>query len=124
MAVRLGGGAGWLRLEVDDEGPPILSVFGGKITTYRRLAEQALEKLECFLPMGAPWTDAVPLPDPQIPASGDDLGGGLTTGAVDYYVRSEWARTAEDILWRRTKIGLHTGVETADRLKAYLGEGR
>ena len=142
-----------------EDGPQLLSVFGGKITTYRRLAEHALDKLAPYLPEMRPaWTADVPLPGGAIddfatfaeevrsrwdlPADralrlaraygtrvdqvigGEDLGGGLATCEVDYLVEQEWARTAEDILWRRTKIGLHTGPETAERLRAYLGEGR
>jgi len=145
-------------------GPQILSVFGGKITTYRRLAEHALEKLTPFLPkMRAAWTDTVPLPggdiadfevfladvrrrwpflsertawrlaraygtridrvlgDAASPAElGEDLGGGLHTREVDYLVAEEWARTAEDILWRRSKLLLHVPPGTKARLEHYL----
>ena len=144
-----------------DKGPQLLSVFGGKITTYRRLAEHALEKLAPFLPpMSAPWTAKAPLPGGDMPhadlaaftadirrrwpdladenaarlaraygtrvehvVGGADLGGGLTTSEVDYLVGQEWARTAEDILWRRSKLGLHVGPDAKARLTAYL-EGR
>ena len=143
-------------------GPQVLSAFGGKITTYRRLAEHALEKLKPFLPaMTAPWTDATPLPGGDLPggdfaafletvkarwpflppataerlaraygtrittvlgdATGlDDLGGGLSTREVEYLIAHEWARTADDILWRRTKIGIHTGPETREKVAALL----
>lgn len=148
----------------EEEGPQILSVFGGKITTYRRLAEHALEQLAPFLPaMGDAWTDLVALPggdigdfeaflegvrrrwpflsertswrlaraygsridrvlgDAASPAElGEDLGGGLHTREVDYLVREEWARTAEDILWRRSKLLLHVPAGTAERLERYL----
>ncbi|WP_454884829.1 glycerol-3-phosphate dehydrogenase [Sphingomonas oryzagri] len=148
----------------EEEGPQILSVFGGKITTYRRLAEHALGKLAPFLPaMGAAWTDRVALPGGDIgdfdsflaevrrrwpflsewtswrlaraygsridrvlgdAASlaelGEDLGGGLHTCEVDYLVREEWARTAEDILWRRSKLLLHAPPGTEKRLEHYL----
>jgi glycerol-3-phosphate dehydrogenase len=132
---------------------PLLSVFGGKITTYRRLAERALEKLKPYLPgMGAPWTAAAVLPGGDLPEGGFDafaaamefrysgldpalvralchrygsrvpevlgdavtmaglgreFGGGLYELEVDYLIAQEWAETAEDILWRRTKAGLH-----------------
>jgi len=148
----------------EEAGPQILSVFGGKITTYRRLAEHALEKLAPFLPpMGKAWTDTVPLPggdiadfevfladvrrrwpfltersawrlaraygtridrvlgDAASPAElGEDLGGGLHTREVDYLVAEEWARTAEDILWRRSKLLLHVPPGTRGRLEHYL----
>ena len=148
------------------EGPQILSVFGGKITTYRKLAEHALERIAPFVPtMTPPWTETAPLPGgdmpdadfaaflagvarrwPFLPAAlarrlaraygtriaavigaatamadlGEDLGGGLTGAEVDYLIAHEFARTAEDILWRRSKLGLHTDGDTRDRLERYL----
>ncbi len=145
---------------------PLLSVFGGKITTYRRLAEEALDILAPSLGnTRQTWTAAAPLPGGDIenadfnrflaglrqeyawlPATllyryaraygtrirnvlgaasgvaqlGRDLGGHLFEAEVDYLVRHEWARTAEDILWRRSKLGLHTGTGTADALDALL----
>ena len=144
----------------------LLSVFGGKITTYRRLAEHALDKLAPHLPQRtAPWTARAPLPGgdmanadfglflaelqrarPFLPAPlayrlaraygtrvdrllgnatrladlGEDLGGGLSEAEVDYLVREEWAQTPDDILWRRSKLGLHAPAETAARLAARL----
>jgi glycerol-3-phosphate dehydrogenase len=53
----------------------------------------------------------------------DDLGGGLSTREIDYLVTHEWARTADDILWRRTKIGLHTDGRTRARVESYLAKG-
>ena len=149
--------------------PPLLSVFGGKITTYRKLAEHALARLTPLLGSKAqPWTASAALPGgdmpdadfeaflgglqaarPWLPAPlarrlaraygtrveailegaggladlGADLGGGLTEAEADYLRRREWARSAEDILWRRSKLGLHAPAETADRLAAWL-EGR
>ncbi|HWL47989.1 MAG TPA: glycerol-3-phosphate dehydrogenase, partial [Sphingomonadaceae bacterium] len=141
------------------EAPQLLSVFGGKITNYRRLAEHALDKLAPFLPPMAPaWTATAPIPGGDIPdftgfvaevrrrwpalddatatrlahaygtriahvIGGEPLGGGLTTREVDYLVTREWARTAEDILWRRTKLGLHLAPDAVARLTAYL-EGK
>jgi glycerol-3-phosphate dehydrogenase len=144
------------------EGPQVLSAFGGKITTYRRLAEHALEKLEPFLPkMTKGWTDTAPLPGGDLPGGdfeafllmvrerwpfltpdtaermaraygtriamvlGDateleDLGGGLSAREVVYLATHEWATNADDILWRRTKIGLHTGAETRAKVEAVL----
>jgi glycerol-3-phosphate dehydrogenase len=54
-------------------------------------------------------------------ASGiEDLGGGLSAREIDYLVTHEWARSTDDILWRRTKIGLHTGEETRAKVEALL----
>ncbi|HZF44646.1 MAG TPA: glycerol-3-phosphate dehydrogenase [Sphingomonadaceae bacterium] len=159
-------------LQVDEGagGAPILSVFGGKITTYRRLAEHALEKLEPWLGTErGGWTGAVPLPGGDLPdgslgdytlavqrrwpflgealgarlarsygtrtaavvgdaASLADLGrhfgGGLHAREVDYLVAHEWARTAEDILWRRSKLGLHLPPGAAAEIDAYLEGAR
>ncbi|MEJ0071582.1 MAG: glycerol-3-phosphate dehydrogenase [Pseudomonadota bacterium] len=145
---------------------PLLSVFGGKITTFRRLAEHALDKLARFFPAAGPaWTrDAVlpggDLPDgdvaryataltqsrPWLPAAlahrlagsygtaaaallgdaarhedlGLEFGGGLTAREVDWLVAEEWALEPDDILWRRTKLGLAIEPAGAERLRAYL----
>ncbi len=149
-----------LDLEHAPDTPPLLSVFGGKITTYRRLAEHALAKLLPALgrPIGRSWTASAPLPGgdfsdfdasladfrarhASLPAAtarrllsaygtraeriarpdmGADLGAGLTEAEIDYLVNEEWAATAEDILWRRSKLGLHVPPDTATRLAAYL----
>lgn len=156
-------------LSLDESGgAPALTVHGGKITTYRRLAEETIDRLAPALniPEGA-WTAAAPLPGGDEPDGdfdafvrtmiaqydwlpeatvhryaraygtrmtdllegctcledmGQDLanGGGLYEREVDYLVRHEWARTADDILWRRTKIGLHTGADTRAKLDAWL----
>ena len=140
-----------------ETGPPLLSIYGGKITTYRRLAEQALERLARFLPGLPPaWTGGSVLPGadrvdleqryPALPASliqrladsygsrserlladartvaalGEDFGAGLTAREVDYLIGQEWARSAEDILVRRSKLGLHLSSEAADRLERYV----
>jgi glycerol-3-phosphate dehydrogenase len=162
------------RLEVDSEGPPMLSVFGGKITTFRKLAEEAVDHIAKALDNrhGA-WTYNACLPGgdlfgaepqnrsvkefdawvraqqnryPWLPAplaarycraygtrihtllsgsSGlDDLGveilPGLYAAEVEYQRRYEWARTAQDILWRRTKLGLHLPAGAAAHLQAWL----
>jgi glycerol-3-phosphate dehydrogenase len=150
--------------------PPVLSVFGGKITTYRRLAEHALAKLQPYLTdLGGPWTGQAALPGGDIPRGdfeafyaeffrqrpwlppdlarrlaraygtrvdkllggaarlgdlGRDLGAGLTEREVDYLCREEWARTAEDILWRRSRLGLHGGAALAANLTDYLARAR
>ncbi|WP_340267788.1 glycerol-3-phosphate dehydrogenase [Sphingobium mellinum] len=148
-------------LDLDKEGAPLLSVFGGKITTYRRLAEHALD----LLGTGSAWTAGAVLPGgdmtsgdfdafldrliagrPGMPptllrrlarAYGtragrllgnaqclDDLGpllaGDLSAAEVDYLVSQEWARTSEDILYRRSKLGLHLAGEAAARIDEYL----
>jgi glycerol-3-phosphate dehydrogenase len=51
---------------------------------------------------------------------GEHLGDGLYEAEADYLVRHEWAMTEEDILWRRSKLGLHVGDETKLRLRAWL----
>ncbi len=156
-------------LDVDtggDSGAPLLNIFGGKITTYRKLAEHAMRELARFFPeAGGAWTAGAALPGgdvadadfeaflrtlqadrPGLPPAllrrlaraygtrvrallggavaiddlGEDLGGGLTTAEVDYLVGTEWARTAEDVLYRRSKLGLHVPEGTADRLDRYL----
>jgi len=141
--------------------PPMLSVFGGKITTYRKLAEHALEKLKPFFPeMREGWTAKAPLPggdmpdadferffaelrraNPWLPEAlahhyarlygtrtrdvlngardmtglGRHFGGLLYECEIDYLRRAEWAKSAEDVLDRRTKHGLHiTPQERAD----------
>jgi glycerol-3-phosphate dehydrogenase len=154
-------------LEVDapDGAAPLLSVFGGKITTYRRLAEHALGDLRKFYPrMGGDWTAGKALTDgeladaptfeeafdrfaagaaaakPQLPAElvrvlarrhgtglddllegvrtvadlGQAFGGHLYEAEVRYLMREEWAVEPDDVLWRRTKEGLHmTSAERA-----------
>ena len=151
----------------DDAGvAPVLNVFGGKITTYRRLAEHALEKLAPWFPyMGPCWskTEALPgghfqlaerdgLPDRLmtehayldrdwaerlVRAYGmdafnmlagtkdiDDLGvcfgGTLYAREVDWLRQHEWAMTADDILWRRSKLGLVLDENAAARLTSWL----
>ncbi|MCB9990847.1 MAG: glycerol-3-phosphate dehydrogenase [Rhodospirillales bacterium] len=151
------------RLVLDhSHGPALLSVFGGKITTYRHLAEEAVDLL-CGNHQH--WTAAAPLPGgdienadfenfvaaqtrkyqafPQslirryagsygtkmdeiigtaktVDALGTDYGGGLHEAEIRYLIRHEWAQSADDILWRRTKLGLHTGPETRERLENFL----
>jgi glycerol-3-phosphate dehydrogenase len=145
-----------LDLDAPAAAAPLLSVFGGKITTFRRLAEHALGKLGV---PGPSWTATQPLPGGDIPGDfeawcsgfaerhanlapsrtrrlaraygtnaeqivaapqGLDFGGGLMQAEVDYLTAHEFARTAEDILFRRSKLGLHVPAETGARLRAYL----
>ena len=154
-------------LHVDRGGPaPLLSVYGGKITTCRRLAEQAVDLLAGPLGVDRPaWTRDAPLPGGDIPgadigaftarcaeryawlpepllrhyvrhygteihtllaarASVDDLGehfgAGLHAAEVEHLVEHEWARTPDDILWRRTKKGLTMPREGERRLHEFL----
>ena len=145
---------------------PLLSVFGGKITTYRRLAEAAMDKLRPSFPqMKASWTGTKPLPGGEIQSGDfdayvasivqrypelspeylralarrhgsrlpqvigdartmDQLGGHfghtLFGCEVDYLRDNEWALTADDVLWRRTKCGLHLTQAQRDGVVAYL----
>lgn len=153
-------------LDIDAAGgaAPMLSVFGGKITTFRKLAEHAMDKLGPFFPQaGGAWTGGAPLPGGDIPDGdfegfvrglqlaypgfqadllhrlaraygtrvpillgaaatvdglGQDFGGGLFAAEVDYLITHEWARSANDVLWRRSKLGLH-GAD-AEALDGYI----
>jgi glycerol-3-phosphate dehydrogenase len=152
------------RLELDESAahPVLLSVFGGKITTYRRLAEMALSKLQPHIGgRERGWTDGSALPGGDLPGAdfdaflrevkqrwpflrddqahrlaraygtriekilgaarrmedlGEEIGAGLTQAEVDYLRANEWAADAEDVLWRRTKLGLHMSDAERARL--------
>jgi glycerol-3-phosphate dehydrogenase len=149
------------------DGAPLLSVFGGKITTYRRLAEQVMEKLSGRFPAKPAWTHTEPLPGgnlggrsfrgllldyrrrfprlPKVwlarllrrhgalaeeiigdareePGLGRNFGGGLYESELEYLVRKEWAREAEDVLWRRTKCGLHMSAREKTAVRGWLAE--
>jgi glycerol-3-phosphate dehydrogenase len=113
--------------ELDASGPPALSIFGGKLTTYRRLAEGALARLASFLPeMGAPWTARSLLPgeDGRAMLTGSpdetEFGPGLGRAQIEWLITEEWARTADDILWRRTKLGLSASPEQRSALERLL----
>lgn len=150
--------------------PPLLSVFGGKITTYRHLAAEAVAMLEPLVPAltGNDWTANQPLPGGDFPKAGakalaadyaraypflkpewidrlvkaygtlarqwlgtartlDQLGAhfgyGLTGAEVDYLMTREWARTPQDILWRRTKLGLLFDDDQVADLAARMERG-
>jgi glycerol-3-phosphate dehydrogenase len=153
-------------LEIDGAMAPMLSVFGGKITTYRRLAAQAVDMLAARLGCrGAPWTHSAILPGGDLPegsfaaflrvverryawlppalrlryasaygtaihrllgsaAALADMGveilPGLYEREAEYLRREEWAVSAADILWRRTKLGLHAPPASAQRLEDWL----
>ena len=151
-----------------DGGAPMLSVFGGKITTYRHLAESAVNELRPLLPAmhGGPWTATRALPggdfgidgieplradlagrypfldaawlDRLLHAYGDDVsamlgeaatladcgthfGYGLTMRELEWLRDKEWAQTAEDVLWRCTKLGLHLSAEQQSRVRETMG---
>jgi len=152
-------------LRVDDESgrSPVLSVYGGKITTYRRLAEQVVERLAPFYPgMKPAWTSRKALPGSDFGDGGRDAardaflarhpsvdretlrgifrrhgslamavagdgrlgehyGAGLHEREVQYMVEHEWARSADDVLWRRTKCGLRMTEAQRARVAAVLG---
>ena len=153
-------------IDASEGRPPLLSIFGGKITTYRKLAEHALAKLdEASGRQTAAWTQSAPLPGgdmpdadferfletlkrerPWLPAElarryaraygtrvtrmldgiqdlddlGEALGEGLYEAEADYLAREEWARCADDVLWRRSKLGLHVDDAAKARLAAWF----
>jgi glycerol-3-phosphate dehydrogenase len=154
--------------EVDapDGAAPLLSVFGGKITTYRKLSEHALDRLKPFFPKLQPaWTDAAPLPGGDMPNAdyrrfldgltarypvlspallndygrrygtrvdallsgvrsaadlGRHFGGRLYEREARFLIEQEWADTAEDILERRTKHGLHLSGAERKSFEAWI----
>ncbi len=149
-------------------GAPMLNVFGGKITTYRRLAEAALEKIGGHLPVSkGPWTAGVPLPGGDFPvdgvedlvtglcrdypfltrdwalrlvraygteareilgaaqgvdALGRDFGATLTEAEVRWLMTREYARTAQDVIWRRNKLGLRLDQAQVAALEDWMSE--
>ncbi|MGQ0664641.1 MAG: glycerol-3-phosphate dehydrogenase [Pseudomonadota bacterium] len=155
-----------LELDAGAGEAPALSVFGGKLTTFRKLAEHALGHLAPFFPgMKQPWTADAALPGgdllggdfeafagalamsfPWLPEAhgrglarrhgtrvmrilkgaralpdlGQHFGAGLYAREVDLLIAEEWARESEDILFRRTKFGLHLGHAERDALAAYM----
>ncbi len=149
--------------------PPLLTVFGGALTTHRRIAEEVVDRLARFHEVLPPWTAEASLPGGNFPPDlgaahlclamraaypfiGEDtahrlvttygtrastiltgarefadlgpcFGADLTAAEVDYLRHDEWAMTAEDVLWRRTRLGLHFTQGQADTLAAWMGEG-
>jgi glycerol-3-phosphate dehydrogenase len=151
-----------------DETPheaPLLTVYGGKITTHRKLAEAAMAKIGHFFQALPPWTEGSTLPGGDFPPGGfyalvaelignwpflaepharrlaraygrraeailanakafNDLGdvftGDLTAAEVRYLMTHEWAQTAEDVLWRRTKFGLTATNEERGALERFM----
>ena len=147
-------------------GAPVLNVFGGKITTYRKLAEAAMTKLGEVLPgLKSDWTKGVPLPGGDFPVNGvqsqidalrsahpflterwakrliraygteaatiltgaqsaedlgEDFGATITARELDWSIANEWTRKADDVLWRRTKLGLRLNADQITRVDAYI----
>ena len=149
------------------EGAPLLSVFGGKITTYRHLAQEAVDLMATRLPAlsGPAWTAGKALPGGNFATDGaagltatlaarypflepawaerlvraygtdaatmlgdartlaecgEHFGHGLTEREVRHMVAREWAQTAEDVLWRRSKLGLRLSADEAAGLEQWL----
>jgi glycerol-3-phosphate dehydrogenase len=158
-----------LKLDAPPRAPVLLSIFGGKITTYRRLAETALAMLHPSLPsvsgLAPGWTGHTPLPGGEFPTDGfepllaaaaarypflagatlrrllraygtridrllgratcpDDLGrvfgADLTEAELRYLVDEEWARTAADVAWRRSKLGLVLSPQQVEAIEEIL----
>ncbi|MFC3613212.1 glycerol-3-phosphate dehydrogenase [Lutimaribacter marinistellae] len=157
-------------LKVDADGAPLLNVFGGKITTYRRLAESALAKVsEHLSPPSGPWTAGVPLPGGDFPVGdvatlirdlrnahpflserwarrlvraygtdatrliagascredlGRDFGADLTEVEVTWLMKHEFAHTAQDVVWRRSKLGLRMSDAQISALEDWMAARR
>ena len=152
-------------MRLNDDGAPLLNVFGGKITTYRKLAEDALAKLTPLIGGLSNWTAGVPLPGGDFggksyeeivcdvmskypfasetcarrfvraygmdsfvilgkAASEADLGvkfgPALSSREIDWLMANEYAQTAEDIVWRRSKMGLHLTPERIAAIDHYM----
>jgi glycerol-3-phosphate dehydrogenase len=153
-------------------GAPLLSIYGGKITTYRRLAEEALERLSPYLRSAKAregWTGKSPLPGGDLDVSalpaltaelrrnypflteehasrlahaygtrsskwlgnaksladlGQSFGATLTASEIKYLMAAEWAVTADDIVWRRSKLGLHLSTEEIAAIDAWIAAQR
>ncbi len=157
-----------LKLDTDNQQAPLLSIYGGKITTYRKLAESVLDKLAPFLPALSPrWTENNHLPGGNFlpedfskevnrlctscPLLSQDharrlfrfygtrafdmidtiktnsdfglcFGDNLYQFEVVYLIKHEWAQTADDVLWRRTNMGLRLSSQEAAELQRWMAE--
>ena len=156
---------GWLAFDARRGKAPLLTVFGGDVTTARLRAERAVSRLTPFYPMSPRWTATSPLPGgdfawsrfddavdaarerwrflaegeaqrlvgaygTRLPAvlgdasNRDDLGPAfgpeLTAAEVRYLMKREWARFPDDVLWRRSKLGLTMPSEGRDALAAFM----
>jgi glycerol-3-phosphate dehydrogenase len=159
-----------LKLDAPPDAPALLSIFGGKITTYRRLAETSLAMLLPHLPavsgQAAGWTGREPLPGGDFPTDGFEnqlaaaaarypfvpaptlrrllraygtrtdrlignatcradlgrvFGADLTEAELRYLVNAEWARTADDVVWRRSKLGLRLSPDKIAAIDEAMG---
>lgn len=155
----------FLALDSGVNKPPLLSVYGGKLTAARHLAETVLEQLASFIPMGKSWTAHIPLPGGNFAwnslneqtektlakwsflsssharrlvrsygtrtaqilddaTSMHDLGicfgADLTEREVNYLMQHEWAKTADDVLWLRSKLGLRFTTEQKEYLEKFM----
>ncbi|NEX47720.1 glycerol-3-phosphate dehydrogenase [Pseudotabrizicola algicola] len=157
-------------LSLDQAGAPLLNVFGGKITTYRRLAESAMEKLAPFFPAAkGKWTARQALPGGDFPVDGvaaltaalrtahpyltayhaarliraygteamtllgsakayadlgEDFGASLTEAELRWLMAREYAHSAADVVWRRTKLGLRLTPAQIARIDEYMTNRR
>ena len=155
-----------LKLENAEDEPPMLVVYGGKLTTYRRLAEEVMGRVDKALGQGTnAWTADAPLPGGDFDIDGvdrevlklmaahtylppdtakrlirlygtramkvlegatsradlgEDFGAGLTEKETAYLIENEWAETVDDILWRRTKLGLRLEERDIKALERYV----
>ena len=148
--------------------PPLVTIFGGKLTTYRRVAEQAIDRLRHWFVLNRAWTGDVPLPGGDLGPGGVDqltqhlrveypflaeahaarlarsygtrarkilataetidalgrrLVADLHQAELDYLRKEEWAETVEDVLWRRSKLGLVASATEVETLRAALSAG-
>ena len=157
-----------LKVDAENGGPALLNVFGGKLTTYRRLAESAIALLAPYLPKtnrpGA-WTAKSTLPGGDFPVQGFEalvagfcqrypaldpqmirrlaraygaltpqilgdarisadlgrsFGAGLTEAEINYLMDREWAMTAQDVVWRRSKLGLRLSLSQIEEIDVYM----
>ncbi|MBA83973.1 MAG: glycerol-3-phosphate dehydrogenase [Rhodobacteraceae bacterium] len=153
-------------LKLDRSGAPLVSVFGGKITSYRKLSEQAVNRLApWFAQMGPGWTARVPLAGGDFPVAetaqrladlqaalpflppaqvqrlfrcygtevqqvlghprglddlGRDFGAGLFEPELRWLIAHEFARSAQDVVWRRTRLGLHLTQDQIAQIDAWM----
>jgi glycerol-3-phosphate dehydrogenase len=155
-----------LELDQKDDEAALLNIYGGKITTFRKLAESALAKLSPVLGVAdRPWTSGTTLPGGDLPNAdfdrflatagqkypwlpkdilyryarnygtlinhiikdatdlsglGAHLGDGVYERELEYLASEEWARTAQDVLWRRSKLGLHVDDATCKAIEDWF----
>ena len=159
-----------LTLDEEEGRAPLLNIFGGKITTYRKLAESALERLGSYFPKAKkPWTASAALPGGDMPVDGvaalvahlrerfaflterwalrlvraygteaeillgdakavadlgHDFGGTLTEAELRWLMAREWAISADDVLWRRSKLGLRLTPDEASAVDTWMRQER